>query len=69
MDEINVDVMSLYKVVKQMRDDGMDTVTVRLVAADGDGDDALPACMEFEASKKSEPFSGVVYDEVEAVPD
>ena len=69
MDEINVDVMSLYKVVKQMRDDGMDTVTVRLVDAAGNGEVALPACMEFEASKKSEPFSGVVYDEVEAVPD
>lgn len=69
MCEINVKVKTLYDVVKQMYDDGMDTVTVHLVEADGEGDDALPACIEFEASKEAEPFCGVVYDEVEAIPD
>lgn len=67
MDEIEISVKSLYEKAKLMLDDGMDTVVVRLFEPDGEGEDALPACISFEASTAEEPEIGVDYEEIEAI--
>ncbi|MBM6724322.1 hypothetical protein [Pseudoflavonifractor phocaeensis] len=67
MDEIEISVKDLYEKAKMMLDDGMDTVVLRLCEADGEGDDALPACVSFEASTSEAPFAGVDYEEIEAI--
>ena len=67
MDEIEISVKSLYERAKLMLDDGMDTVVVRLFEPDGEGEDALPACISFEASTAEQPEIGIDYEEIEAI--
>ena len=67
MYEINISVKSLYEKAKQMFDDGMDTVVVSILDPDGEGEDALPACISFEASTAEDPEMGIDYDEIEAI--
>lgn len=63
MDEIEISVKDLYERAKQMLDDGMDTVVLRLVEPDED-EDGLPAHVSFEASTFSDPDFGVDYEEI-----
>lgn len=67
MDEIEISVKSLYEKAKMMLDDGMDTVVVSIFEPDGEGEDALPACISFEASTAEDPEIGVDYEEIEAI--
>lgn len=67
MNEITVSAKDLYETAKAMLDDGMDTVTVSIMEADGEGDDALPACLHFEASRDSAPEMGIDYEEIDAI--
>lgn len=43
MIEFNVNVSELFEIVKQIHDDGFDTVKVSV----GDADDDMPACLDF----------------------
>lgn len=67
MDEIEISVKSLFEKAKLMLDDGMDTVVLRLFEADGEGEDAIPPCVSFEASRADEPEIGIDYEEIEAI--
>ena len=67
MNEIEISVKSLYEKAKLMLDDGMDTVVVSIFEPDGDGENALPACISFEASTAEDPEFGIDYEEIEAV--
>lgn len=67
MDEIEISVKSLYEKAKLMLDDGMDTVVVSILEPDGEGEDALPACISFEASTAEDPEIGVDYEEIDAI--
>lgn len=66
MDEIEVRVKDLYEIVKQLIDDGMDTVTVSILPADDNGGDRIPPSLSFEASTFEAPYEGVDYDNVYA---
>ena len=45
----------------------MDTVVVSIFEPDGDGENALPACISFEASTAEDPEIGIDYEEIEAI--
>lgn len=67
MDEITVSVEKLYERAKQMLDDGMDVVTIGISDAEGEGEDAIPPFMWFEASTKDAPYEGIDYEDIDAV--
>lgn len=67
MDEIKIPVKQLYERAKQMLDDGMDVVTLGISDADGEGEDATPLFVWFEASTKDAPYEGIDYEEIEAI--
>lgn len=66
--ELRVKVSELYERVKEMYDDGMDYVDIRLNPEDdSDSDSPLPACIMFDAISNDDPVCGVNYEEVEGV--
>ena len=67
MNEIEISVKSLYEKAKLMLDDGMDTVVISILDPDGKGEDALPACISFEASTAEDPEIGIDYEEIDAI--
>lgn len=67
MNEIEIPVKSLFEKAKMMLDDGMETVVLRIFEPDGDGENALPACIGFEASTPDAPEIGIDYEEIDAI--
>lgn len=67
MNEIEISVKELYEKSKEMLDDGMKTVVLRFIEADGEGENALPACVSFEASTAKNPDIGIDYEEIESI--
>ena len=67
MNEIKISVKELYEKSKEMLDDGMKTVVLRFIEADGEGENALPACVSFEASTAENPDIGIDYEEIESI--
>ena len=49
MDEIEVLVNDLYEMIKQLKEDGMDTVTISILPADDNDGDRIPPSLWFEA--------------------
>lgn len=64
MDEIEVLVNDLYEKVKQLKEDGMDTVTISIFPADEIDGERLPPSLNFMASTFAEPYMGIDYEDV-----
>ena len=64
MDEIEVLVNDLYEMVKQLKDEGMDTVTITILPEDDNDGDRIPPSLSFVASTFAEPFMGIDYENV-----
>ncbi len=64
MDEIEVLVNDLYEMIKQLKEDGMDTVTISILPADDNDGDRIPPSLWFEASTFAEPEIGIDYENV-----
>ena len=62
---VTVKVSDLYKLSKEMLNDGMDYVEVSIMEADSEF--GLPVCLHFEASKATEPEIGVDYEELDDI--
>lgn len=67
MDTIEIPVKEFYKLAKQLTDDGMDTVVLHLIEGHGLGENAVPACINFEASTFDAPDYRNDYDTIHAV--
>ena len=58
----------LYQRAKEMLNRGMDYVAISLMEPDdSDPDDPLPACVHFEAYKKSAPEAWIDFEEIDVV--
>lgn len=69
MDSIIVRVSELYAQVELMKADGMDYVELSLNEADtSDPNDPIPAFLFLEAGKFGDP-EGVIYDDIDALPE
>ncbi len=62
---VTVKVSDLYKLAKEMLNDGMDYVEISILEPDQDND--LPASLHFDASKASFPEMGVDYEELDDI--
>lgn len=62
---ITVEVSELYQLAKEMLNDGMDYVKISYMEADKE--EGLPACLHFDASRKSNPAEGIDYKELEDI--
>lgn len=57
--KVTVSVSDLYKLAKDMLNDGMDYVEISFI--EQDEDDEIPPSLNFEASKRTESFMGIDY--------
>lgn len=62
---VTVKVSDLYKLSKEMLNDGMDYVEVSILEPDPEDD--FPVCLHFEASKAAEPEVGIDYEDLDDI--
>lgn len=67
MDSIVIKVSDLLRLANELAKNQMKYVELFIDEADGDGADALPACVNFTAYDGDASKMGVDYEEIEAV--
>lgn len=67
LDTITINLADLSRLVREMEEDNIATVTITITPPDEYDGESSPACIQFEGATAAEPMHGICYDEIESI--